>query len=75
MDFKQQAEHKMIQISDDFALVAEYLKQELANSAYNSFGTRDTYEENKTKYQYLTTLVNTMSNLKYEKEFEDGTEY
>ncbi|MFA0233805.1 hypothetical protein [Vibrio sp. 10N.222.55.C7] len=56
--------HKMIQISDDFSLVAEHLKEQLSKSALQ--GDVEHFNKNKIKYDYLTELSNIMANLKVE---------
>ncbi|MGR5435251.1 hypothetical protein [Vibrio owensii] len=61
-------EHKMIQIADAFAEVAEHLKQELESNAYAVDEER--YLTNKIKYNYLTELSNIMANHKVDAQEE-----
>ncbi|MFN0720500.1 hypothetical protein BCU39_008360 [Vibrio cyclitrophicus] len=59
---------KMIQISDDFSLIAEHLKEQLSKNALQ--GDVEHFNKNKTKHDYLTELSNIMANLKVEAQEE-----
>ncbi|MEZ9705457.1 hypothetical protein AB4342_01350 [Vibrio breoganii] len=64
MNLQTQAEQKMIQMADDFSLVAGYLKEQLSLGAFHF--DEEHFKANKIKYDYLTELCNVMGNLKEE---------